>query len=251
MVGFLNDCKIISNLDLVGVGHRLRVLLKEGTVIFEGAQGVLLDERHGFHPHTTWSTTTCENVGSLLAEHSHEGKVECMGVLRAYSTRHGAGPMVSHDAEMTAALPERHNRVDGWQGDFRCGPFDLVATRYALEVAGKIDGLAITCLDRVAHLAAVEVCDAYQYTGPAGREELEPFFVFEDDRLVEIRPNWPRDLDRQGRLTEHLRHCRPERKTVAQADYLNFLERELEMPIVATSRGPRASDKSWERALVK
>ena len=249
MVRFLENCKTAANLGLVARYDSLHDLLtsSDGTIVFEGAQGVLLDERHGFHPHTTWSTTTCENAMSLLGKHAYAvcgGEVRRLGVLRAYSTRHGAGPMVTYDEEMTAALPEPHNRTDGWQGNFRCGPFDLVTTRYALEVAGQLDGLAITCLDRVAHLDAIKVCVAYRYEGTAGREELEPFFRFENEKIVGIRPHWPRELGRQAKLTEHLKRCRPELTTVKQRDFLGFVERELEIPILATSRGPRASDKS-------
>ncbi|MCP9971471.1 adenylosuccinate synthetase [Actinomadura madurae] len=101
---------------IVGGAH-LRRLLRGGTVVFEGAQGVLLDEWHGFHPYTTWSATTFANAETLLAEAG--GTALRLGVLRAYATRHGPGPFVTEDPVLTADLPEPHNGTGRWQGAFR------------------------------------------------------------------------------------------------------------------------------------
>lgn len=85
-------------------------LLRRRPVIFEGAQGVLLDEWHGFHPYTTWSTTTFANALELL-----DGVPAVrLGVLRTYTPRHGPGPLVTEDAALT--LPEAHNGNGPWQG---------------------------------------------------------------------------------------------------------------------------------------
>src|SRR5262249_38662415 len=85
---------------LVGSEHLVR-LLHAGPVVFEGAQGVLLDEWHGFHPYTTWSTTTFANALELLAE---AGMTAIrLGVSRCFMTRHGPGPLVTEDP--TLELP--------------------------------------------------------------------------------------------------------------------------------------------------
>jgi adenylosuccinate synthase len=115
-------------------------LLRAGPCVFEGAQGVLLDETHGFHPHTTWSTTTFANAEELAG-----GPVRRIGVLRTYTTRHGAGPHPTEDP--TWDLPEAHNHTGPWQGRFRTGPFDAVAHRYAADVCGGVDEVALTHLD--------------------------------------------------------------------------------------------------------
>ena len=119
-------------------------LLAAGPCVFEGAQGVLLDEWYGFHPHTTWSTTTFANARTLLAEAGlpADGAFR-LGVVRTYTTRHGAGPLVTEDRRLAASLPEPHNGTGEWQGAFRTGPFDVVAHRYALEVCGDVDGLVV------------------------------------------------------------------------------------------------------------
>lgn len=133
----------------------------DGTILFEGAQGVLLDEWFGFHPHTTWSTTTSANAQTLLRETGYDGDVTRVGVLRAYQTRHGAGPFPTEDDALTQELPDVHNVMGQWQKGFRVGAFDAVMARYAIEVNKGIDCLAITHIDRLAALLRWKIADAY------------------------------------------------------------------------------------------
>src|SRR5688572_30262606 len=149
-----------------------------GTAVFEGAQGVLLDETFGFHPHTTWSTTTFANADALLDEAGFDGPRVRLGVLRSYFTRHGAGPLVTEDESLRPRLPEPHNDARGWQGAFRVGPFDAVAARYALNVVGGVDGLVLTHLDRWPALDG-RACAAYE--GPA-EPRVDEFFERDGDR---------------------------------------------------------------------
>ncbi len=126
-------------------------------VVFEGAQGVLLDREHGFWPHVTPSDTTFRQALELAAG----AEVERVGVLRAYHTRHGAGPLPSEDDGLTRALPDAHNADHPWQGRFRIGWFDAVLARYALRVVGGVDTLVLTNVDRLAGLRA-RVATAYE-----------------------------------------------------------------------------------------
>ena len=155
------------------------LLQQPGTIIFEGAQGILLDEWYGFHPYTTWSTTTFKNAEQLLAEQSYAAEVTRIGVMRAYATRHGPGPFVTEDAQLSLALPDAHNGHNLWQRQFRVGYLDLVATRYALDIAGSVDCLAVTHLDRLSQLPAWNVCDAYSFQEPA-KETLDTYFVMQE-----------------------------------------------------------------------
>ncbi len=139
----------------------LKRLSYEHPLIFEGAQGILIDEWHGFHPYTTWSTTTNKNANALLRDLDYYGPVTRYGVVRAYSTRHGPGPFPSEDAGLTMALPDTHNVRGRWQGEFRVGWLDLPLTRYALAVSEGTDTLALTHLDRFAGLAEKRVVTAY------------------------------------------------------------------------------------------
>jgi adenylosuccinate synthase len=205
------------------------ILNASGTIVFEGAQGVLLDEDYGFHPHTTWSRTTTANADFLLDEAGYEGTRRRIGVARSYATRHGAGPLVTEEPSLRASLPEPHNRDDGWQGPFRVGSIDLVAMRYAMSVC-RVDELAITHLDRLAALPR-KVCTAYSNAGEA---------------IVMLDAPEPDNLNHRARFTEDLRDCRPifsALKGSIPEDFIALMESQTGKPVRITSFGPTAGDK--------
>ena len=210
------------------------LLAQPGTVIFEGAQGVLLDEWAGFHPYTTWSTTTLANAHTLLAEARYTGHVTQVGITRAYATRHGAGPFVSEDATLTHALPDACNSFGAWQQGFRAGWLDLVMLRYALQTVGPLDYLAVTCLDRLAALPALQVCRQYDHATGV---------------LDQITPSpTPRDLAYQAQLTHTLAHCQPRLESVTDPRaLLALISAALSLPVGLISTGPTASDKQFLR----
>jgi len=208
---------------LVGSGYLGR-LLRAGPVVFEGAQGVLLDEWRGFHPYTTWSTTTFANAETLLAEAgSAEGALR-LGVVRCYMTRHGPGPFVTEDP--TLELSEPHNRHGTWQGAFRTGHFDAVALRYAVEVSGGVHAVALTHLD-AAGPNPLRVCRSYQIGG---------------QRHARIIPGPERDLRYQERLTRMLLGARPVYEHPGP-DWPGLVEDVLGAPVALTSHGPTVADK--------
>jgi len=212
---------------LTGAGY-LAGVLRRGRVVFEGAQGILLDEWHGFHPYTTWSTTTFGNAEALLAE-AGETAVR-LGVVRSYLTRHGPGPFVTEDP--TLELPEPHNRHGRWQGVFRTGHFDAVALRYAVEVAGGVDAVAVTHLDTVTG-RPVRLCRRYEVDGrPVAR----------------LVPGPERDLAYAERLTAMLLRARPEYTEPGQ-DWPGVIGQVLGAPVVLLSRGPTAADKDLAQPL--
>lgn len=217
--------------DLYGeVSARVSVLdawAPAGDLIFEGAQGVLLDEWRGFHPHTTWSTTTTANADTLLD--GYAGQVTRVGLMRAYMTRHGAGPFVTESDKLTREIPDAHNGWGAWQGGWRVGWTDLEAIRYALTVAGPIDCLAVTCLDRIAGREDWQVCTAYEVDGQ--RWALE-------------RPRHaPEDLDVQEKVTSMLMRAAPVLESVPTDQLVERIENELGLPVAITSHGPSAADK--------
>jgi adenylosuccinate synthase len=119
--------------------------LIDGPVVFENAQGVLLDENHGSAPFNTWTDTTFKNADRLLRGTGLDSFR--IGIVRTYFTRHGAGPFVTESDSVNH--PEPHNGNHGWQGAFRQGHFDAPAVRYAIKCCGGIDALAVTHCDRL------------------------------------------------------------------------------------------------------
>ncbi len=234
--------------------HTHHLLNTDGTVVFEGAQGVLLDQWHGFHPYVTWSTTTFENALTLLSEGEHQGPVTRVGVVRAYGTRHGPGPFVTEDLALTHLIPDMHNAMHPWQRGFRVGWFDAVATRYALEVCGGCDGLAVTCLDRL---------NAVTHWQNAASYDLDPshsaagLLALGDDtpqRFERIVPDFGRQLDHQRALARVLEACTPHYEGLELgpasaspvqrcAPVWEALGKTLNVPVRWTSSGPTLEEK--------
>lgn len=113
-------------------------------VIFEGAQGVLLDEEFGEEGFNTWTKTTFHNCTSILDEVLWQGPRLRIGVLRTYMTRHGDGPLPN---EKDSYPPERHNVSVGAQGKFRKGDFSFELVDKALSICGGVDVFALNHLD--------------------------------------------------------------------------------------------------------
>lgn len=134
-------------------------LARPGDVVFEGAQGVLLDEDQGFHPHTTWSRVTPAAAEAVLADLGLAAPLRRFGLVRSYLTRHGAGPLPTADPALDA-LPEIHNTDEGWQGRFRRGHPDALLLAHAAAACGSLDGLFVSHLDALP--AGLRWCEAYR-----------------------------------------------------------------------------------------
>ena len=202
-------------------------LLARAPVVFEGAQGVLLDEWHGFHPHTTWSTTTTANPLTLLAEAGRPGQARRLGVLRTYATRHGAGPLVTEDPTLGARLIDRHNRTHPWQGAFRVGHLDLVAARYAMAATDGVDALVVTHADAPARLGhGLRWCTDYRD---------------QDAEAVRIVPGHSPDLARQAELTRRLGSVRPVLAPIP-GEPASAISHALGTPLAAVFTGPTRAD---------
>jgi adenylosuccinate synthase len=151
----------IAGLGVIHPDERIMDILRPApTVIFEGAQGVLLDQDSGFHPYTTWSRCTSVNARALLREAAPGAEIQTMGVLRSHMVRHGPGPLPTETDALSPAVTD-HNACGEWQGAVRYGWFDAVLARYALSVEGCADHLAITHLDAPGRLGFWKVCTDY------------------------------------------------------------------------------------------
>jgi len=227
---------------LAGFRRRVRVVPDEviaarlaapGVIVCEGAHGVLLDEDVGFHPHTTWSDCTDRHARALISAMTPNADIHALGILRAYTTRHGAGPLPSEWAatdERARALTEPHNTDGPWQGPFRVGAFDAVLARYARDRVGPLDGLALTCLDRV----RPPICFVDSYRVDGARVDAVPFDAAPTNRLAA-----------QEALGRELGRALPVVTTLASEDALLAAIDASVAPVVLTSHGPTASSKRW------
>lgn len=132
-------------------------LTRSEQLIFEGAQGILLDEDFGYAPEVTWSKTTSKNAVALLRGTPHSYEMHRHYVSRAYLTRHGSGPFPSvQDAAYEAPIknPNETNIFNKHQGDFRIAPLNAQLLDHAI-MCDQIensnvsnDTLHITCMDQ-------------------------------------------------------------------------------------------------------
>jgi adenylosuccinate synthase len=163
------------------------VLLHEATrrgdnILFEGAQGTFLDIDHGTYPFVTSSNTTAggASTGSGVAPNKMD---DVVGVMKAYTTRVGEGPLPTESAEIADMLHAMGREFGATTGRARrCGWFDSVATRHATMVNG-IDKLAVTNLDGLDTVETIKVCVAYRH----GKERYD-FVPNDAQTLAECKP---------------------------------------------------------------
>ncbi|MFA5041414.1 MAG: adenylosuccinate synthase [Bdellovibrionales bacterium] len=172
------------------VWSRLEAARKEGKLmLFEGAQGALLDVDHGTYPFVTSSNTVAANAASGSGVGAKTlGRV--IGICKAYTTRVGAGPFPTEDkGDVGELLGTRGNEFGTVTGrKRRCGWLDAVAVRQAVKTGG-LDGIALTKLDILDAFKELKICRAYKLGGktidylPAGQAAqaaVEPVYdVFE------------------------------------------------------------------------
>src|SRR5947209_12417977 len=141
-----------------------RALERGKEILFEGAQGTFLDIDHGTYPYVTSSNTTAGGActGTGVPPHRMDRVV---GVMKAYTTRVGEGPLPTEDRHLTQMLHSLGREFGSTTGRARrCGWFDAVATRYATMING-IDELAITNLDGMDNVDPIRICVGYRLNG--------------------------------------------------------------------------------------
>ena len=184
------------------------VTQRAGNILFEGAQGTFLDIDHGTYPFVTSSNTT--SGGACTGSGVPPNRMDkVIGVLKAYTTRVGGGPLPTESAEVSDLLHGMGREFGSTTGRARrCGWFDAVATRHATMVNG-IDELAITNIDGLDSLKTLQVCVAYRADGqtlrhfPADHEVLarcEPVY--------ETFPGWETSTEEVTRWEDLPVNCR-------------------------------------------
>ena len=200
-------------------------------ILFEGAQGSLLDIFLGTYPYVTSSHTVAGGIPVGLGWPPHRLH-RVVGVTKAYTTRVGKGPFPTeaHDV-LGERLRERGGEYGATTGrPRRCGWLDLVALKYTAWLNG-ITEVAVTKVDVLAGFPEVLVATAYRLRGetrtefPATLEDLE-----QAEPRYERLEAWPAPLTEQGDLHPHLEA------------YLQFLERHLDVPVRLVSYGPKTHE---------
>ncbi len=214
------------------VGLVIHRAIKSGAaVLLEGAQGSLLDVDHGTYPYVTSSNTTAGGAatGAGIAPQAIDA---VLGVVKAYTTRVGAGPLPT---EMDEKLADETRKLGAEFGATtgrprRCGWFDAVVVRYAARVNGLTD-LAVTKLDVLDTFDKIALCSGYDSDGEAYTEFPADLTVLERAKpLYEWMPGWKKSTA-DARRIEDL----PD----AARRYLDRMQAMVETPITYVSVGTR------------
>ncbi|MDA8413960.1 MAG: adenylosuccinate synthase [Desulfobacteraceae bacterium] len=206
--------------------------LKAGKkVLFEGAQGTLLDVDHGTYPYVT-SSSTCAGGACTGSGVSPRDIHEIVGISKAYVTRVGSGPFPT---ELLDATGEQLRQTGGEFGATtgrprRCGWFDTMVIRYAVRVNG-LTGIALTKLDVLSDFDTIKVCTGYTFQGKALETLPASLEIFENCQPVyEELPGWRSDITGAKSFDELPENAR---------SYVRRLEELAGCPIVLVSVGPR------------
>ncbi|NEQ32141.1 MAG: adenylosuccinate synthase [Leptolyngbya sp. SIO4C5] len=202
---------------------------KRKNILFEGAQGTLLDLDHGTYPYVTSSNPVAggacigSGVGPTMID-------RVIGVAKAYTTRVGEGPFPTElHGEMGQILCDRGAEFGTTTGrKRRCGWFDAVIGRYAVRING-LDCLAITKLDVLDELDEIQVCVAYEIDGQQRRDfPVSARQLAQSQPVYKTLPGWKQSTA----------NCRSLEDLPQQAlAYLKFLAELMEVPIAIVSLG--------------
>jgi adenylosuccinate synthase len=213
------------------VGVTIDESLKTGrSVLFEGAQGTLLDVDHGTYPYVTSSTTLAG--GACAGSGIGPTRIDCVvGISKAYTTRVGAGPFPTEDQGPAGRqLQHRGAEFGATTGrKRRCGWLDLVVLRYAVRVNG-ITSLALLKLDVLTGLDELKVCIGYRAKGeevlhfPASLNTLRGC-----EPVYETLPGWSEPIEDVRRVEDLPPKAR---------DYVRFIEQSLGVPAHLLGVGP-------------
>jgi len=205
-------------------------------ILFEAAQGSLLDVDHGTYPFVTSSNSTTAGVWSGSGVPARNLS-RVVGVIKAYTTRVGRGPFPTELNDGKDGIGERIRQTGREYGTVtgrprRCGWFDAVAVRYSAAISGA-DELAVMLLDVLTVAKEISICTAYEWRG----QRLDSFpsdaFILEECRpIYETVPGWETDLTACKRVTD---------LPSAARNYVDRLSHLLGLPVSIISVGPDRS----------
>ena len=212
--------------------------IKEGkNILLEGQLGSLKDPDHGIYPMVT-SSSTLAAYGAIGAGIAPYEIKEITTVVKAYSSAVGAGEFVSEIEDEAAADELRRRGGDG--GEFgattgrprRMGWFDAVASRYGVRIQGTTE-VALTVLDVLGYLKEIPVCVGYDINGEITKDFPTTNKLKIAKPVYEYLPGWNCDIRGIKKYEDLPENCRK---------YIEFIEKELEVPVKLVSNGPGRDD---------
>lgn len=224
------------------VGYVINKAMKSGKkVLFEGAQGTLLDIYHGTYPFVTSSSTLAGSacIGTGIGP-TMISKV--IGITKAYTTRVGSGPFPTEllNDVGTKIQKDGHEFGSTTGRARRCGWLDLVALKYAIRLNG-ITNLALMKLDVLSGHDQIGICTAYKLNGetltefPTSAADLERV-----EPVIEYLPGWSQDITKVTQLKDLPRPT---------TTYIDFIGSQIGTPIDVISVGPGREQTLWVKPL--
>ena len=220
------------------VSAYLREAIKEGkNILLEGQLGSLKDPDHGIYPMVT-SSSTLAAYGAIGAGIPPYEIKRIVTVVKAYSSAVGAGEFVSEILDEEEASKLRNHGGDG--GEYgattgrprRMGWFDAVASRYGCQIQGATD-VVLTVLDCLGYLKEIPVCVGYEIDGEVVKEFPVTAKLAKEKPVYEVLPGWACDISGIKEYDKLPENCRK---------YIEFIEKELGVPITMVSNGPKRTD---------
>ncbi len=212
-------------------------------VLFEGAQGTLLDIHHGTYPYVT-SSSTVSGAGSISAGIGPHHLSKIVGVFKAYCTRVGSGPFPT---ELTDKVGEKIQKDGHEFGSTtgrarRCGWLDLIALKYAIRLNG-INSLAMMKLDVLSEHEQIGICTGYKLKNEIIHEfPTSTELVSEVEPVIEYFPGWKEDLTKIKAIKDLPR---------AALNYIEYISQHVGCPIDVVSVGPDREQTLWIKPLYK
>ena len=214
--------------DTIDLLHNRR---KEGAdILFEGAQGSLLDIDHGTYPFVTSSNTTAggtatgSGYGPLYLDY-------VLGITKAYTTRVGSGPFPTElfDEVGGHLASVGHEKGATTGRDRRCGWFDAAAVRFAVRI-NSVSGICLTKLDVLDGLETIRVCVGYKGKGDSASGSLMDIDSYKElEPIYEDLPGWTESTVGAKSLDELPENARA---------YIRYIESAIEVPVDIISTGP-------------
>jgi adenylosuccinate synthase len=227
---FFEAVEVLKTLQFIDSEEYLNNAMKAGkSILAEGAQGSLLDIDFGTYPFVTSSNTTAAGACTGLGIAPNKVK-DVFGIFKAYTTRVGSGPfpteLFDEDGQTMARVGNEFGAVTGRPR--RCGWLDLVALKYAVQVNG-VTQLFMMKGDVLSGFDTLKVCTGYKYKGEVishlpyniEEENVTPIFI--------EKKGWQADLTGMTKYDE---------LPVELKEYIEFIEKEVEVPIKVVSVGP-------------